>query len=495
MDKIKIWIRDFLRGLADNFDPDRKKSGPVVRNTKEFLKTEVKIPIVLSVVITFFIVYFMLLTQIGYAYFNALAAGLVTLVMAYIFIGETRKEADLVSDNDAVVLMCLMLVIAILIMQVTQYYLSILAFPIGAFVVMAALLLRPRIGLAFAIVLSVLGGMLNNMSFETFVILFAGAMAVLAPARTIRSRGGFLAVTLVQCVIAISLVSMFYLLLRYDFTQYQQNIYFVLLGGVFMMIALLVLMPIFEKVFSRTTSVKLIELGDFNNPLLKALMVKAPGTYHHCIMTALIAEQAARAINADPVLARVASYYHDIGKINNPEYFIENQNKAENPHDNLPTAMSLLILNSHIKDGVALAKKYNMDKDIIDNIEQHHGTTIMSYFYNKSCHQLGEENLNENDFRYPGPKPQTKIAAIIMIADSCEAACRSIDDPTDVEISEMVDKVVDAKMDDDQFSEAPITFKELEEIKDSVKKSVIAQNHSRIKYEQDSEDAKENSHM
>jgi putative nucleotidyltransferase with HDIG domain len=202
-------------------------------------------------------------------------------------------------------------------------------------------------------------------------------------------------------------------------------------------------------------------------------------------MTAAVAEQAALSIGENPILARVASYYHDIGKLQNPEYFIENQNGAKNPHDGLSTSMSTLILTSHIKDGIALAKKHNLDRDIIDCIAQHHGSTVMSYFYRKERELNGGENhLQIDDFRYPGPKPQTKMAAIIMISDSCEAACRSLDDITAARVGGMVDKIVMDKLEDEQFSECSITLKELQLIKESAMTTLISMYHSRIKYEE-----------
>ncbi|MDR1952510.1 MAG: HDIG domain-containing protein [Elusimicrobiota bacterium] len=489
MEKIRIWVRDFLIGLAKNFDSDRK--GPVLRNTKQFLQAEVKIPIVLSMVFTFIIVYAMLIMDMGYTYRTFLAAGIMMLTISYVFIFETRKEQSLVSDNDAVVLMCLNLIIAVLFMQVSQHYISIFVFPVSAFVIMGVMLLAPRIGLCYAIILSLLAGFISDMRFDVFMILLGSATVVLSRARKIRNRWDFVKTGLLVTIANIIIISMFYLLTFYSFGQYEKNLYYGLLNGLFMIIILLVILPIFERIFSRTTNIKLIELADFNNHLLKRLMLEAPGTYHHSILTASIAEQAAEAIGENPILARVASYYHDIGKLNNPEYFIENQGTTVNPHNDLSPAMSTLILTSHIKDGAALAKQYNLDNDIISCIVQHHGTTVMSSFYNKARSvNGGEEELNSNDFRYPGPKPQSKIAAIIMIADSCEAACRTIDEPTDAKISEMVNRVVDLKMKDEQFSECPITFKELELVKESLMSALLRMYHSRIKYQETYEQPK-----
>jgi putative nucleotidyltransferase with HDIG domain len=359
---------------------------------------------------------------------------------------------------------------------------------------MGVMLLAPRIGLIFAIILSLLAGFLNDIRFDVFMMMFASATIVLPIAKNIRRRSDFVTAAIAVAAVNVIIMSMFYLMNVYSFDQLKSNLYFGVLNGFFTMAMLLILIPIFERVFSRPTNIKLIELSDFNNPLLKKLMLKAPGTYHHVIMTAAVAEQAAQVIGANSILARVASYYHDIGKLNNPEYFIENQNASSNPHNDLKPAMSVLILTSHIKDGEALAKKYNLDKDIINCIVQHHGTTVMNYFYHKACEANGgEDNLDINDFRYPGPKPQTKVAAIIMIADSCEAACRSIDEPTNASISEMVERVIDEKLDDEQFSQCPITLKELELIKESAISTLIRMYHSRIKYEsQENKDENQN---
>jgi putative nucleotidyltransferase with HDIG domain len=491
MDKVKLWIRDFLIGLAKNFD--NQNNGPVLRDAKHFFQAEVKVPIVLSIILTFIIVYFMLLIELGFFYRNYFAVGILTVVISYIFIMETRKEENLVSDNDAAVLMCLTFVIALLCLQICQHYLSIFVFPISAFVIMGVMLLAPRIGLAFAITLSLLAGFLSGMRFDVFVLLLASGAVVLSMAKNIRRRSDFITVSLAATAVNILMITMFYLINLYSFFQFKTNVYFGILNGLFAMVILLVLIPIFERIFSRPTNIKLIELADFNNPLLKELMLKAPGTYHHVIMTAAVAEQAARVIGANSILARVASYYHDIGKLKNPEYFIENQNVL-NPHDGLSSAMSMLILTSHIKDGAALADKYNLDKDIINCLMQHHGTTVMNSFYHKACEANGgEEDLDIDAFRYPGPKPQTKLAAILMIADSCEAACRAIDEPTNANITEMVEKVVNDKTNDEQFCECDITLKELQLIKESAMSTLIRMYHSRIKYEDTDKDSQKES--
>jgi putative nucleotidyltransferase with HDIG domain len=209
-------------------------------------------------------------------------------------------------------------------------------------------------------------------------------------------------------------------------------------------------------------------------------MIEAPGTYHHSVMTADIAEQAANVINDNSLLARVGAYYHDIGKLKNPQYFIENQTSGYNPHDELTPTMSNLILVSHVKDGITLAKKYNIDDEIIDIIGQHHGTTLIHTFY----HRALEENpdVDIENFRYTGLKPTTKIAAIVMLSDSSEAACRSIEEPTVPRIKDTVEKIINNKFIDGQFSDCPITLRDLEVIRDSIISTIIGIYHIRIEY-------------
>jgi hypothetical protein len=249
---------------------------------------------------------------------------------------------------------------------------------------------------------------------------------------------------------------------------------------------ILATLPLLEMLFSRTTNIKLVELSDFNSPLLKRLMVEAPGTYHHSLMTASLAEQAATAIGADSLLTRTGAYYHDIGKLKNPEYFIENQNKNENPHDNLSPSMSGLILISHVKDGVALARKYKIDEVIIDFIRQHHGTSLIQYFYYRALEN--SKDVNEQDFRYPGSKPTSKETAILMIADSIEAISRTIPDKNAGKLKELVEKVINNKFTDGQFSDCPITLKDLVKIADSMTTTLCGIYHARIEYKKAEEE-------
>jgi len=488
MDTIKQWIRSILLRTARDLYK-HKSQGPILRNTKQFITKEINIPAVISISITALIVYFMIFLPLGLRYDNMIAVFILVMVILFAFISEIRKEEAIANNNDAIVLICFILIIGILTMQIAKEYISILAFPISAFVVMGVMLINPRTALVYGIILSIIAGLFENMNFELFFTLFCSALVVLQPARNIRSRSDFVTIGIRVIAANSVIITFFYLLNAYDFTAYRFNLYYSLLNGSFTIIILLVIMPIFEKVFSRTTNIKLIELSDFNNPLLKDLMLEAPGTYHHSIMTASIAENAAVAINEDSILARVCAYYHDIGKIKNPQYFIENQSAGQNPHDPLTPAMSALILSSHVKDGVVLAKQYNLDEAIINAIKEHHGTSFMPYFYSKAA-KINPE-IDKNSFRYEGPKPRSKITAIMMLADSAEAACRAIDDISSSKIRDIIERIFKLKFEDGQFEECPITIKELNDVKESIATTLLGMYHARIPYADNNEKEKE----
>lgn len=255
-------------------------------------------------------------------------------------------------------------------------------------------------------------------------------------------------------------------------------------GGAFISgILAMGLLPFLESSFNLVTNMKLLELSNPNNPLLKRLLMEAPGTYHHSIMVANLAEVAAEEVGANPMLVRVGAYYHDIGKIKRPFFFGENQLGGVNPHDKISPALSTTIIISHVKDGVELAKEYDVPTIVTDMIAQHHGTTLVKYFYYTVKNNSENPDLiKEDDFRYPGPKPQTKEAAIIMMADSVEAAVRSIQEPTLDKIEEMVNNIIKDKLNSNQLNECDLTFKDLEVIKACFLKVLKGIYHHRIEY-------------
>ncbi len=251
------------------------------------------------------------------------------------------------------------------------------------------------------------------------------------------------------------------------------------LAGVGVLFVSFASLPLFERAFGVVTDMSLLELANLDHPLLKMLLDKAPGTYNHSMYVGILAESAAKEVDANPILAKVGGYFHDIGKLKNPKYFTENT-MGLSLHTKLSPNMSRLIIISHVKDGVELAKKYGLPRCVIDIIEQHHGTSLISYFYHKA--KKFEGYVDESLYRYPGPKPRTKEAAIVMLADCVEAATRSLDDPTPSKIKNLVSSIVNNIFMDGQLDECDLTFKDVKRIREVFVKMLISFYHKRVKY-------------
>ncbi|MGD9222359.1 MAG: HDIG domain-containing protein [Desulfobacteraceae bacterium] len=240
--------------------------------------------------------------------------------------------------------------------------------------------------------------------------------------------------------------------------------------------------PLLEMAFGYNTDITLLELANLDRPILRRLMLEAPGTYHHSVIVGSLVEAAAAEIGANPLLAKVCGYYHDIGKVRKPLYFIENQGNTKNRHDKLAPSMSSLILIAHIKDGIEIAQKNKLGQVIIDTIRQHHGTSLISYFYNKAIQQKGAEAVKEDNFRYPGPRPQTKEAGLVMLADVVEAASRTLENPTPARIQGIVQHLVNKIFSDGQLDHCELTLKDLHSIAKSFNKILNGIHHHRIEY-------------
>jgi putative nucleotidyltransferase with HDIG domain len=246
------------------------------------------------------------------------------------------------------------------------------------------------------------------------------------------------------------------------------------------------LMPFFEAAFNILSPMKLIELSNPNQPLLRKVLIEAPGTYHHSVMVANLAEAATEAVGGNGLLARVGAYYHDVGKTKRPHFFIENQMNMGNPHDKIAPQLSKTIITAHARDGAQMLKEYGLPKAIQDIAEQHHGTTLLKYFYHKAK-QESESEIAESDFRYPGPKAQFKVAAIVGIADCVEAAVRSLSKPSPERIENMVRNIIRDRLDDGQFNECDLTLKELDQVAKAICETLHGIFHSRIEYPEDKE--------
>lgn len=242
------------------------------------------------------------------------------------------------------------------------------------------------------------------------------------------------------------------------------------------------LLIFFERFFKITTDLTLLELSNFDRPLLRDLARKAPGTFNHSMTIGTLAETAAEKINANPLLARVGSYYHDIGKSLYPQNFVENQLNNQNIHENLPPEESSKLISEHVKEGIELAKQYKLPQEVIDFIPMHHGTTLMSFFYEKAKRLYGETKVDENDYRYPGPKPNSKETAIVMLADGCESAVRSIQEPDTSKVENVIDTIVNSRINDHQLDDSPLTFADITKVKEAFKSILLGQHHKRIRY-------------
>lgn len=480
-DWIKLKLKNWLLFLVRRLDEKYQNSPSIRLSSSSSFTNKLKIPLPVILTVTYLILYFMLLMQVGINLNNAIAVFIILSVLFFfvlLYITSKTKLSNI--DNDISILVSFILIISLLLFQIFEKSLSPIAFPMTAFSIILAVLVSLRISFIYIFVMTVFISITNNFSNIIAIIHLVGCLTSLIGIKEIRNRTQFLNIGMKIALSMMLFVIVLYLFNIYSLEETKYNLWFSLLSGFLSVLIVLAALPVLETLFSRTTNIKLIELVDFNNILLKRLMVEAPGTYHHSLLTASLAEQAATAIGDNSLLARACAYYHDIGKLKNPEYFIENQNTKKNPHDELSPSLSGLVLISHVKDGIALAKKYNIDDVIIQAINEHHGTSIIQYFYNKALEQNKE--LNEQDFRYPCQKPTTKVTAILMIADSVEAISRIFPDKNAGKLKEVVEKVINNKFTDGQFSECPITLADLVKIAESMTTTLCGIYHARIEY-------------
>lgn len=315
--------------------------------------------------------------------------------------------------------------------------------------------------------------------FVAFTACLAGVYALHNQSRRRNILWAGLFVTLANWI---SITAVYMLFYSVKWSELLQLYGFGLVSGLLAAILTLGCAPFFESAFGILSAMKLIELSNPNHPLLRRLLVETPGTYHHSIMVANLSEAAAEAIGANGLLARVGAYYHDVGKMKRPQFFIENQMGAENPHDKISPTLSRSIILSHTVDGAELLREHNLPKPIQDIAAQHHGTTLLKYFYHKALKEKRDQPVTEEEFRYSGPKPQFKEAAIVGICDSVEAAVRSLNRPTPEQIEQIVRNIVKDRLDDRQLNECDLTFRELEKITQSICESLKGIFHHRIEY-------------
>ena len=364
--------------------------------------------------------------------------------------------------------------------------------PIPAFLILLSIFTKPRIAfVASVILLSVMSiGYQYNIqylvAFLLLSILSAIAVSQIRYAERVDViKTGFY-IGIAGLIIVLSIYILEKCLIEVDNVLLLKNCVYILFNGIFSAVIASGLMPLFESAFKIITPYGLAELGDHNQKLLKRLQMDAPGTYHHSLMVSNLCEAAAEAIGADPILARVGALYHDIGKLKRPLFFVENQSYflIENPHNKFTPRISKMIITAHPKDGLEIAKEYHLPQVIQNFIIQHHGEGLASYFYNQAVKEEGAENVKEEQFRYPGPKPNSKETAILMIADAVESAVRSLKNPTPEEIEGMINKIIVERLNDGQLSDSPLTLKDIKTIASTFSRILRGMQHNRIKYQE-----------
>ena len=355
--------------------------------------------------------------------------------------------------------------------------------------ILASLMFGMNLALVMSFVLGALVGVIFDFSLSHGLLALTSSITAAYFSAGVRRRSDLVKISLmIGCassivVLAVSMAKNMGVALT-QLWQCLGGFSFALLGAGLATVSL----PIFEYVFRITTNISLMELTDTKHQLLRRLIMETPGTYHHSLVVGNLAEAAAESVGANALLARVSSYYHDIGKLKKPGYFSENEKQTKSKHDSLIPSMSSLIIVSHAKDGVDLAIKHKLNKEIIDIIKQHHGTSLVYFFYKRAI-ELGNEGepVDQSDFRYPGPKPQSKEAAIIMLADSVEAASRSLDRVSSSKLSSLVRDIITSKFSDGQLDECDLTLKDLHKIEDTFVHILMGSLHQRVKYPKEGE--------
>ncbi|WP_078552780.1 HD family phosphohydrolase [Bacillus alkalicellulosilyticus] len=439
---------------------------------------------------------FNLYPYVGLALLIALMIGM----LGY-YLNEVKTTAK--TNNSHLLMFTLIFIVTITVMKITSFLENLdytgvgLIVPVAVGTMLLTMLIHERVALFSSIFFAIIASVLfNNETVGTFnftygvYVLFSSFAGVYFLGKTNRTSRILKAGLFVSSINIISILSILFMKsFQQSGIEIGMHIGFAFLSGFLAAVLTLGLLPFFEAGFGILSTTKLIELSNPNHPLLRKILLEAPGTYHHSVVVGNLAEAACESVGANGLLARVGSYYHDLGKTRRPHFFIENQMKMDNPHDKISPQLSKTIIISHPYDGADLLREFKMPKEIIDIAEQHHGTTLLKFFYHKA-NQDSESPIPESQFRYPGPKAQTKVSAIVGIADSVEAAVRSISKPTPDKIDALVRKIINDRLEDGQFDECDLTMRELDKIAISICETLKGTFHSRIEYPEDPKEKK-----
>lgn len=385
-------------------------------------------------------------------------------------------------EEDKYLFVLVLVILGIAFLSRALYIYSGYLAPVGAAAILVATLCNPGLVSLVSVSLALsIGVYTGDLAFTTFSLMsgLAGGISISKVTKRSDLTGiPFLSLAFTNGAI----ILVFSLLHGEQLSTLLQNQLYGLVNAIISIIIALGALPFLENIFGITTPIRLLELSNPNEPLLRELLTKAPGTYHHSLIVANLSEQAAQAIGADPLIARVGALYHDIGKAKRPYFFIENQFGGENPHDKLTPNLSTLVVISHTRDGIEMGRIHRLPLVIQDFITQHHGTTLVQYFYHQALTKDGSERVFQEDYRHDGPKPQTKETAIMLLADEVEASTRSLTKPTPQKIEEAVKEVIHYVEKDGQLEESPLSFKDLSIITSTFIKLLCGMYHSRIEY-------------
>ncbi|WP_346876502.1 HDIG domain-containing metalloprotein [Clostridium sp. UBA5712] len=408
-------------------------------------------------------------------------AGVLGLQWRYI----KEKRRDIYEDNSKVILINLLTVLTVVLARIS-ILISPYVIPFACISILLSVLIDSKTSVTIGILNVIFISFIVKFSVDLTLIAMVNAVIVPMVLKRVQQRNDILYSSLLIGAINVVFTGAMGYFLSTNVTSIINKAMLTGISAIVSGILAIGILPVLENIFDVLTNIKLLELANPNHPLMRRLLLEAPGTYHHCVLVANLAEMAAESVGANPILARVASYYHDVGKLERPYYFKENQIGIVNPHDDMSPAMSSAIILSHVEDGVKLAEKYNLPEGITDVVREHHGDSLAKYFYitmrNKS---ENPDEVNEADYRYGGPPPRSKESTIIMLADGVEASVRSINKPNKKKIEEMVNNIIKSRIDENQFVNSDLTFKDLEKIRESFLKVLSGIYHERIEYPKD----------
>lgn len=419
----------------------------------------------------------------GYLYLSLGVLIVLVMIMEWFYLSKYYN--DIFMDSKKLIMICLLNFSAVLIARTVTSTAPFLI-PLAFIPMIFSLVVNHKVALVSSLLNCILISGAVNFNIEITLLAIINALVGTILLKKLHQRNEILFSTLYIGFVNVVLTFSVGLLISNNITDVVKKSLFAFSASILSGILTIGFLPFFENVFGILTSTKLLELSNPNNPLLKRVLMEAPGTYHHSILVGNLAEVATEAVGGNALFSRVCSYYHDVGKIKRPYFFKENQLENDNPHDKITPNLSTLIITSHVKDGIELAKEYKIPQSIIDVIEQHHGTSLVQYFYlTVKNSSLNPSSVEQSDFRYEGPIPETKEAGIIMLADVAEAAVRSMSEISKDKIEEKVNYIIKSRLEDGQLNNCDLTLRDIEKIREAFLKVFNGIYHSRIEYPED----------